>query len=141
MKRNPFIDFTRGPARKVNYPILSFAGREDFICLPEFQKLYDDAATLGNKDHALIWGSTGGHCRFTLFELRAVVEEYLEWLDSYGTAAEDEPTTGDVLARCLALPGASPSQCNFDTTFTPPALADRVPPRADWPEAARHPLP
>ena len=141
MKRNTFIDFTRGTARKVNYPILSFAGREDFICLPEFQKLYDDAATLGNKDHALIWGSTGGHCRFTLFELRAVVEEYLEWLDTYHTVAEDKPTTADVLAHCLSLPGSSPSQCNFDTAFTPPALADRVPARADWPEAARNPLP
>ena len=56
-----------------------------------------------------------------------MVEEYLEWLDTYGTASPDEPTTEDVLARCLSLPGASPAQCNFDTAFTPRALVDRVP--------------
>ena len=141
MARNPWIDFTRGMAKKVNYPILSFSGREDFITVPEFQKVYADAATLGGKDHAMIWGSTPGHCQFTPFELRAVVEAYLEWLDSYGTADEDEPTTADVLARCLSLPGAAPSQCNFDPAFTPAALIERVPPRPDWPEAAKHPLP
>ena len=135
------VDFTRGTARRVNYPILSFAGREDHICPPEFQKVYDDAATLGGKDHAIIWGSAGGHCVFTPFELRAVVEEYLEWLDTYRTPAEDEPTTSDVLARCLALPGASPSQCNFDPGVHARRARDRVPARADWPEAARSPLP
>lgn len=141
MAQNSWIDFTRGAAKRVNYPILSFAGRTDFICLPEFQKVYADAATLGGKDHALIWGSTGGHCVFSLLELRAVVEEYLEWLDTYDTVNENEPTTADVLARCLSLPGASPAQCNFDTAFSPAPLTDRVPPRADWPEAARNPLP
>jgi hypothetical protein len=141
MQRCTEVDFTRGPARRVNYPILSFSGREDFICLPEFQKLYDDAATLGGKDHAMIWGSAPGHCAFTPFELRAVVLEYLDWLDSYGTASPDEPTTEEVLERCLALPDASPEQCNFDPAFSPPALADRVPPRADWPDAAKNPLP
>ncbi len=141
LRQNTFVDFTRGTARRVNYPILAFAGKQDYVCLPEFQKLYADAAALGGKDHGQIWGTTRGHCQFTPFEVRAVTEEYLEWLDSYGTLEEDKPTTADVLARCLSLPGASPSQCNFDTTFKPPALADRVPPRADWPEAAKHPLP
>lgn len=141
MSGTTYVDFTRGVGKRVDYPILSFSGRSDFICLPEFQKLLDDAATLGGKDHALVWGSTGGHCRFTPFELRAVFEEYFEWLDSYDAPAPDEPTTADVLARCLALPGASPAQCNFDTTFTAPPLASRVPPRPDWPEAAKHPLP
>jgi len=56
---------------------------------------------------------------FTPFELRAVVEEYLEWLDTYRTPNEDKPTTADVLARCLSLPGASAGECNFDTAFTP----------------------
>lgn len=141
MKRCTQVDFTRGKAKRVNYPILSFSGHDDFICLPEFQKLYDDAATLGGKDHAMIWGSTTGHCAFSPFELRAVVEEYLEWLDSYGGPNPDEPTTQDVLDRCLSLPGATPGQCNFDTEFIPPALVDRIPPREDWPEAAKHPLP
>jgi dienelactone hydrolase len=141
MAQNSWVDFTSGTARRVNYPILSFAGRADHICPPEFQKVYADAAALGGKDHALIWGSTGGHCVFTPFELRAVVEAYLEWLDTYRTPAERKPTTTDVLERCLALPGASPSQCNFDTAFTPGALADRVPARSDWPQAARSPLP
>ena len=77
---------------------------------------------------------------FTPLELRAVVEEYLEWLDSYHTAQPDEPTTADVLARCLSLPGASAAQCNFDPAFTPGALTGRIAPRADWPEAAKHPL-
>jgi hypothetical protein len=141
MAQNSYVDFTRGTAKRVNYPILSFAGRADHICTPEFQKVFADAATLGHKDHATIWGSTGGHCVFSPFELRAVVEAYLEWLDTYRTPNAHTPTTADVLARCLALPGASPSDCNFDSTFTPPALADRVPPRADWPTAARNPLP
>jgi hypothetical protein len=141
MGQNSFVDFTRGTAKRVNYPILSFAGTRDHICPPEFQKVYDDAATLGNKDHVIVWGSTGGHCVFTPLELRAVVEEYLEWLDTYRTPAEHRPTTSDVLARCLSLPGAAPSQCNFDPAFTPGALADRIPARADWPEAARNPLP
>lgn len=141
MAQNTYIDFTHGPARRINYPILSFAGRADHICTPSFQKVYDDAAALGGKDHTIIWGRTGGHCVFTPFELRAVIEEYLEWLDSYGTPHEDEPTTADVLARCLELPGATPEECNFDTEFEPEPLIDFVPPRPDWPEAARFPLP
>jgi len=141
MAKNPNVDFTRGLAKKVDYPILSFAGRTDHICTPEFQKMYDDAAHYGGKDHVVIWGSTGGHCVFTPLELRAVVEEYLEWLDSYGTPAEDKPTTADVLAHCLSLPGASPADCNFDPVFTPKALVTRVPPRPDWPQAAKDPLP
>lgn len=141
MKSNTEIDFTRGIGRRVDYPILSFSGREDYIALPEFTKLYHDAARLGGKDHVMIWGSAPGHCAFTSFEMRAVVEEYLEWLDSYGTPHEDEPTGEDVLARCLGLPGASAAQCNFDTWFEPRALRDRIPARSDWPEAGRSPLP
>lgn len=141
MARHSYIDFTRGAAKRVNYPILSLAGRADHITTPEMQKVFDDAATYGGKDHALIWGSTGGHCVYTPFELRAAVEAYLEWLDSYGTPSAHEPTTTDVLARCLALPGATPADCNFDPSFTPGDLVDRTPPRADWPEAARLPLP
>lgn len=141
MGNNTYIDFTRGPAKRVNYPILSLAGRTDHITTPEFQKVFDDAATYGGKDHALIWGSTGGHCVYTPNELRASVLEYLEWLDAYGTPAAHEPTTADVLARCLALPGAVPADCNFDPGFTPGALVDRTPARADWPKAAQNPLP
>lgn len=141
MRNSTHVDFTRGVGKRVDYPMLSFSGRSDFICLPEFQKLYDDAATLGGKDHALVWGSRPGHCAFTPFELRAVFEEYFEWLDTYRTPHPDEPTTADVLARCLALPGASPAACAFDPAFTAPPLAARVPPRPDWPEAAKHPLP
>jgi len=141
MAKNSDVDFTKGIAKRVNYPILSFAGRTDHICPPGFQKLFADAATYGGKDHATIWGSTGGHCAFTASELRAVVEAYLDWLDAYGTVAAHAPTTADVLARCLALPGGSPSQCNFDPAFVPTPLRDRVPPRPDWSEAGRNPLP
>lgn len=141
MRRTTHVDFTRSVGARVNYPILSFSGREDYIALPSFQKLLDDAATLGGKDHAMIWGSTPGHCAFTQHEMRAVVETYFEWLDAYGTPSEREPTTEDVLARCLALPGSSPDQCHFDTRYEPPALADVIPPRPDWPEAGKHPLP
>src|SRR5690606_30225183 len=95
MSQNSFLDFKHGAARRVNYPILSFSGVSDHICTPSFQKVYDDAAKMAGKDHAMIWGSTGGHCVFTPYELRAVVEEYLEWLDSYGTPNEDKPTTAD----------------------------------------------
>ena len=141
MANRPYVDFTRGTAKRVNYPILSFAGRADHIAIPEMQKVYDDAATYGGKDHALIWGSTGGHCAFTPFELRAVVEAYLEWLDAYGMPNAHEPTTADVLARCLALQGASAPDCNFDAEFAPQPMTSRIPARADWPEAARNPLP
>jgi len=140
MSRNTEIDFTRGVGRRVDYPMLSFSGREDYIALPEFQKLFDDAATLGGKDHVMVWGSKPGHCAFTQREMRAVVEEYVAWLDDYGTRHEHEPTPDDVLARCLSLQGASPAQCNFDTGFEPGALADRIPPRPDWPRAGRRPL-
>jgi hypothetical protein len=141
LRQNTFIDFTKGNAKRVNYPILAFGGKQDFVCLPEFQKLYADAAALGGKDHAQIWGSTRGHCQFTANEIRSVVEEYLDWLDAYGSLNVHKPTTADVLARCLALPGSSPSQCNFDTAFKAPPLSARVPPRADWPEAGKNPLP
>jgi hypothetical protein len=50
------------------------------------------------------------------------LQEGREWLDSYRTAQPDEPTTADVLARCLSLPGASAAQCHFDPAFTPGAL-------------------
>ncbi len=141
MAKNTMIDFTRGIGRRVNYPILSFAGTSDYIVIPEFQKVFADSAALGGKDHAMIWSSTPGHCVFNGFELRAVTEEYLEWLDSYDTVRPDKPTTADVRTRCLSFPGASASQCNFDTDYSPPALITRVPPRPDWTEAARNPLP
>jgi dienelactone hydrolase len=141
MAKNTLVDFTKGLGKRVNYPILSLAGTGDHITTPEFQKLYDDSATYGGKDHQIIWGSTPGHCVYTPQELRATVEEYLEWLDSYGTPAEDRPTTADVRARCLTLPGGSPSTCNFDTTFTPQPLIARTPARPDWSKPAREPLP
>lgn len=141
LRENTFVDFRRGIARRVDYPLLAYAGRSDYVCLPEFQKLYADAASLGGKAHVQVWGSTRGHCQFTPSEVRAVFETYLEWLDGFGTAGERKPTPADVAARCLGYPGASPATCNFDLAFRPRALADRLPPRADWPEAARHPLP
>lgn len=141
MALNPTVDFTRGIAREINYPILSFAGTADHICTPEFQRVFADAAAEGGKDQTTIWGSTGGHCVFTPFELEAVVKEYLAWLDTYRTASEHRPSTATVLARCLALPGSSPSQCNFDTGFSPAPLSTRVPPRSDWPASARTPAP
>jgi dienelactone hydrolase len=141
MAQNSDVDFTRGTARRVNYPILTLAGRTDHICPPGFQKLFADAATYGGKDHATIWGSTHGHCVFTPSEMRAVFEAYLDWLDAYHQPNVHAPTTADVRARCLALPGASPSQCNFDPGFVPTPLSDRVPPRPDWPLAVREPLP
>ena len=134
MAKNTLVDFTRGLGKRVDYPILSFAGTSDYIVIPEFQKVFADSAALGGKDHAMIWGSAPGHCAFTPFELRAVVLEYLEWLDSYGGPAPDEPSTEDVLARCLSLPEATSGDCNFDPEFSAPALADRFPPRAEvWP--------
>jgi hypothetical protein len=78
---------------------------------------------------------------YTSFEMTAVVDTYFDWLDHYGSVNVHTPTTADVEARCLALPGASPSQCNFDTDFQPLPLTTRVPARPDWYEAARNPLP
>jgi hypothetical protein len=142
LRKNTFVDFTKGPGKKVDYPILAYAGRSDYVCIPEFQKLYADAAAMGGKDHVQVWGSMPSHCIFTAREIEAVVREYLDWLDSYDSPAPDVPTPDSVLARCLALPGATAADCNFDTALAdPPPLNRRVPARADWPAAARSPLP
>jgi hypothetical protein len=141
MAKNTRVDFTRGNGKRVNYPIMAFAGTTDYIVIPEFQKVFMDTAALGGKDLAMIWGSTPGHCVYTSFEMTAVVDAYFDWLDHYGTVNAHKPTTADVRARCLSLPGASPAQCNFDTDFKPLPLTTRVPARPDWYEAARDPLP
>ena len=74
----------------------------------------------------------GGHCNFTEFEVNATVQSMLDWADT-GT----QPSAADIETACLALPGASAGDCDFDQAFTVPAFTDRVPARPDWPDAAK----
>ncbi len=144
LAKNTLVSFLKGKAKKVNYPIMSLAGNQDWVCIPEFQKFLADTATEGGKELEQIWGSAAGHCQYTPFEIEAVVREYFDWLDTFDPInhlGEDRPDGASTEARCLALSGATPADCNFDNAFTPPALNTRMPPRADWPEVARNPLP
>ena len=42
-------DFTKGVGKKVAYPILSMAGANDWLVIPEFNRIYTDALTAGNR--------------------------------------------------------------------------------------------
>jgi len=144
LRKNPFVSFLKGKGKKVNYPIMSFAGDQDYVCIPEFQKFFADTATEGAKAFQQVWGSTPGHCQYTPFELEAVVREYFDWLDGFDplnpSVGRPDGTTTE--ARCLGIAGAMASDCNFDNTgFVPPALITRMPARADWPGPAQNPLP
>ena len=53
-----------------------------------------------------------------------------------------QPTKQDVETACLALPGGvNGDTCNFNNTFSPGYLSDRIPVRPDWPAAAAVPAP
>jgi pimeloyl-ACP methyl ester carboxylesterase len=135
-------DFTKGFGKKVAYPILSMAGANDWLVIPEFNRVYDDALTAGNKAFTQTWIESYGHCVFSEQEVRAIFTKYFEWLGPVGGPYGTQPTATDISTACLALPGGVQGDtCNFDLGFSPGAIYDRVPQREDWPAAAKAPAP
>lgn len=133
-----FPDFTKGPGKKVAYPILSMAGANDWLVIPEFNRVYTDALALGNKAFTQTWIETYGHCVFSEQEITALFTKYFEWLGPVGGPYGTQPTATDISNACLALPGGVQGDtCNFDLAFSPAAIWDRIPPREDWPAAAK----
>lgn len=133
-------DFTKGFGKKVSYPILSMAGANDWLVIPEFNRVYDDALTAGNKAFTQTWIDTYGHCVFSEQEVTALFTKYFEWLGPVGGPYGTQPTKEDVAAACLALPGGVDGDtCNFNGAFSPGAIYDRIPQREDWPAAAKAP--
>lgn len=130
-------DFTVGKGKKVDYPILLMAGAADWLVIPEFQRVYDTALTTGEKDFTRTWIDTFGHCVFSEQEVTALFHEYFDWLGPDADHRGPKPSPADVRAACLALPGgAEGDTCNFNDSYTPGYLTDRIPARADWPAAA-----
>jgi hypothetical protein len=133
-----WTDFTTGKGKKVDYPILSMAGANDWLVIPEFQRVYTDALTLGGKAFTQTWIDTYGHCVFSEQETTALFAHYFNWLGPVDGANGPQPAAADIHASCLALPGGIDGDtCNFNTAFTPGAIYDRIPPREDWPAAAK----
>ncbi len=137
-----YPDFTVGKGAKVEYPILLMAGANDWLVIPEFERVYTTALTTGAKDYTQTWIDTFGHCVFTEEEITALFNEYFTWLGPYGGSGGTQPSAQDVEDACLALPtGVDGDTCNFNSSFSPGYLSDRIPVRADWPAAAAVPSP
>lgn len=133
-------DFTKGFGKKVSYPILSMAGANDWLVIPEFNRVYGDALAAGGKAFTQTWIETYGHCVFSEQEVTALFTKYFEWLGPVGGPYGSQPTATEISDACLALPGGIQGDtCNFDLGFSPGAVYDRIPPRADWPAAAKAP--
>jgi len=135
-----WTDFTKGPGKRVAYPILSMAGANDWLVIPEFNRVYTDALTAGNKAYTQTWIDTYGHCVFSEQEVTALFTKYFEWLGPADGERGPQPTATDIANACLALPGGVDGDtCNFNSAFTPGAIYDRIPQREDWPAAAKQP--
>lgn len=133
-------DFTKGFGKKVSYPILSMAGANDWLVIPEFNRVYTDALTAGGKAYTQTWIDTYGHCVFSEQEITALFTKYFEWLGPVGGPYGPQPTSADIASACLSLPGGVDGDtCNFNDAFSPGAIYDRVPQREDWPAAAKAP--
>jgi hypothetical protein len=140
LRKASWPDFTKGFGKKVAYPILSMAGANDWLVIPEFNRVYDDALTAGNKAHTQTWIETYGHCVFSEQEVTALFTKYFEWLGPVGGPNGTQPTPTDIANACLAQPGGVEGDtCNFNDAFAPGAIYDRIPPREDWPAAAKAP--
>ncbi len=133
-------DFTKGFGKKVAYPILSMAGANDWLVIPEFNRVYGDALAAGSKPFTQTWIETYGHCVFSEQEVTAVFTKYFEWLGPDGGPNGSQPSATDISNACLALPGGVQGDtCNFDLAFSPGAIYDRIPQRTDWPTASKAP--
>ena len=131
-------NFLKGKGKKVAYPIVMMAGAADWLVIPEFERVFTTALTDGSKAHTMTWIDTFGHCVFTEQEVTATFNKFFEWLGPFEGPPGTQPTKLDIHNACLALPGGEASTCNFNDTFAPDALLDRIPQREDWPEAAGH---
>lgn len=131
-------DYTKGKGKKLAYPILSMAGAADWLVIPEFQRVFTTALDDAQKDYTQTWIDTFGHCVFTEQETTAVFNKFFEWLGPLDGPQGPQPTAADVEAECIALGGVDGVDCNFNDSFVPGAVFDRIPPRPDWPYAATH---
>ena len=140
LRKASWPDFTKGKGKKVAYPILSMAGANDWLVIPEFQRVYTTALTTGGKAFTQTWIDSYGHCVFTEQEITALFTEYFDWLGPVGGPNGPQPSPADIEAACLALPGGvNGDTCNFNNAFSPGAIYDRIPQREDWPAAAKQP--
>lgn len=141
LRKASWPDFTKGKGAKVDYPILSVGGAGDWLVIPEFQRIYQTALQAGGKNIAQTWQDQYGHCVFTPEEMQATFLEYFDWIGTPGSTPGPAPTTADLEARCVSVGGVIDDTCMFDPAYSPPAIYDRIPPRADWPPAALPPTP
>jgi pimeloyl-ACP methyl ester carboxylesterase len=132
LNKNYLPDFTRGKGSKITYPIVTLANNDDFLTVPGMQQVYRDALTAGGLAFTQTFVNGGSHCNFSEYEVNATVQSMLDWANT-----GIQPTETDIESTCLALPGASAPDCDFDIGFVPPDFIDRVPARPDWPEAAK----
>jgi hypothetical protein len=140
LRKASWVDFTKGFGKKVAYPILSMAGANDWLVIPEFNRVYTDALTAGGKAHTQTWIETYGHCVFSEQEVTALFTKYFEWLGPVGGPYGTQPSATDISNACLALPGGvAGDTCNFDLAFSPGAVYDRIPQREDWSTSAKAP--
>lgn len=131
-------DFIKGKGAKIEYPILAMAGAADWLVLPEFQRVFNTALTDGGKAYTQTWIDTFGHCVFSEEETTAVFNKFFEWLGPADGPYGTQPTAADVEAECIAIGGIDGDTCNFNGSFVPGNIFDRIPPRADWPLGATH---
>ncbi|HEY2772958.1 MAG TPA: hypothetical protein VGK20_02775 [Candidatus Binatia bacterium] len=151
--------FTKGKGAKVSYPILSIAGDNDWLVIPEFPHVFDTALTDGGKAFTQTWIDTFGHCVFTAEETKAVFDKFFQWLGPVAGPAGTQPSNIDVRTECESLKtcqaganlgrfctadtdcagdtcAADSGACNFNDGYAPGKLKDRIPGRLDWPAAA-----
>lgn len=132
-----YPDFVKGKGAKVNYPVMMMAGAEDWLVIPEFGNVFTTAMTTGSKPYTQTWINTFGHCVFTPEETEAVFNKFFEWMGPVDGTRGTQPTKEDVAAECINVGGVDGDTCNFNGTFAPGQIYDRIPPRADWPAAAK----
>jgi hypothetical protein len=130
-------DYTKGRGKGVEYPIVSMAGAADWLVLPEFQQVFTNALALGEKANTQTWIDTFGHCVFTEEETTAVFNKFFEWLGPPAGPGGMKPTPESIEQECFDLGGVDGDTCNFNTTYVPEPLHERIPHRADWPTAAK----
>jgi hypothetical protein len=133
--------YTKGKGKSVDYPIVSMAGAADWLVIPEFQQVFQNALALGEKANTQTWIDTFGHCVFTEEETRAVFNKFFEWLGPLEGPAGTQPTAAEIEQECLDLGGVDGVDCNFNTAYVAAPLHQRIPPRADWPAGALPALP
>jgi hypothetical protein len=131
-------NFTKGKGSKITYPVLALAGDADWLVIPEFQSVFNTALSDGSIAFTQTWTDPFGHCVYTAEETTAVFNKFFEWLGPVDGDQGAQPTAADVAAECIAIGGVDGSTCNFNDSYVPGKLFDRIPARADWPAGATH---